>query len=260
METNRIVYEIPGMESITPRRDLVYKTADGEPLEADFYLPEKDAGRPHPVVIFIHGAVPKGVKAKGMAVFVSWGQLIAASGMAAVTFNHRAEWQNGFVEGSLAKAATDLADLIAFVHENAREFDLDPQRICLFSFSAGGPLLAAPIRTAPGYLRCIVSFYSFLDDPSPDPRDPGALSTVTALSQARGRTAPIFVAKAGHDMPLLNASIDRFVKEARCRGVTIEMMEHAKGHHGFDANDNDDESRAIIRRSVEFMKSHLERQ
>lgn len=258
MEMNRIIYEIPGMDRVTPRRDLVYKTADGATLCADLYLPS-NRGRPHPVVIFIHGAVPKGVKAKEMPPFISWGQLIAASGMAAVTFNHRAEWANGFVEGSLAKAATDLADLIAFVKKNAQEFNLDAARICLFAFSAGGPLLAAPIRTAPDYLRCIVSFYSFLETPSPDPSDPGALSPVIALTQARGSIPPMFVAKAGLDFPFLNAGIDKFVAEARSRGATIEMMEHANGHHGFDFADNDDQSRAIIRRAVEFMKSHLER-
>lgn len=256
----RIVYEVPGMEKISPRRDLVYKSADGEPLEADFYLPERDAGRPHPVVVFIHGAVPKGVKAKDMPPFVSWGQLIAASGMAAVTFNHRAEWANGFVPGSLARAAADLADLIAFVQKKAPEFNLDPQRICLFSFSAGGPLLATPIRTAPDYLRCIVSFYSFLETPSPDQSDPGALSPVIALTEARGRIAPIFVAKAGLDMPFINAAIDRFVSEAGSRGAAIEMMEHPNGRHAFDMLDDDETSRAIIRRSIEFMKSHLERQ
>src|SRR5690349_20658141 len=125
---NRIVYAVPAMETIALRRDLQYKIAEGEPLCADLYLPDNKAGA-HPVVIFIHGAVPKGVKAKDMAPFVSWGQLVAASGMAAVTFNHRAEWANGFVAGSLARAATDLADVISFVQTKAQEFHLEPQRI-----------------------------------------------------------------------------------------------------------------------------------
>jgi dienelactone hydrolase len=254
MELKRIVYQVPGMENIAAHRDLKYKAADGEALEADLYLPQSTG--PHPVVILIHGALPKGVKAKGMPPFVSWGQLIAASGMAAVAFNHRAEWGNGFVAGTLVKAAADLDDLIRFIRSKAGEFHLNAGRICLFAFSAGGPLLAGPIENAPAHLRCVVSFYGFLDNPSPDGADPNALK---ALTQSRVPLPPIFVAKAGLDMPFLNAGIDKFVAEARSRGVAIEMMEHPKGRHSFDMLDDDDTSRAIIRRAVEFMKEHLRR-
>src|SRR5260370_27162410 len=103
----RIVYSVPGMENILARKDLIYKNADGQSLTADVYLPAEDKRTSHPVVILIHGGVPPGGHPKDWGVFVSWGQLIGASGMAAGTFNHRLLWHNGFDASSLAAATQD---------------------------------------------------------------------------------------------------------------------------------------------------------
>ena len=113
MFEKRIVFSLPAMEGITPRANLIYKTAEDGPLLADLYLPPA-ATALSPVVIFIHGGVPDGIpsKPKDWGVFVSWGQLIAASQMAGVTFNHSMRWNNGFVPGSIEKATDDLAALI----------------------------------------------------------------------------------------------------------------------------------------------------
>src|SRR5258708_11899261 len=135
MFERRIVYSIPAMERITARANLVYKTADGKPLRADLYLPPA-ATAAAPMVIFIHGGLPEGIEAKDGGLFVSWGQLIAASQMAGVTFNHRMRWANGFVPASLGSAAEDLDDLIRFLHDNAKDLGVDAERICLLAFSA----------------------------------------------------------------------------------------------------------------------------
>jgi hypothetical protein len=121
MFEKRIVFSLPGMERIAPRANLVYKTDDGGALLADLYLAPASS-TPAPIVIFIHGDIPEGfpIKPKDGGVFVSWGQLMAASGVAGVTFNHRMRWNNGFVPGSIAKAADDLRDPIAAVVSRAR--------------------------------------------------------------------------------------------------------------------------------------------
>ncbi len=46
--------------------------------------------------------------------YQSWGEALAASGLAALAFNHRMRWNNGFVPGSIAAAEQDLADAIAW--------------------------------------------------------------------------------------------------------------------------------------------------
>jgi acetyl esterase/lipase len=130
MFEKRIVLALPGMERIAARANLIYRTADTGPLLADLYLPPT-ATVPSPIVIFIHGGIPDGLtpQPKDWGAFVSWGQLTAASGMAAVAFNHRMRWNNGFGPGSIEKAAGDLADLIQYLRDNASGLNIDPTRI-----------------------------------------------------------------------------------------------------------------------------------
>src|SRR5262249_47573415 len=132
MFEKRIVLSIPGIERLAARQNLIYKTVDDGPLHADLYLPPS-ATAPSPIVIFIHAGLPDGlpIKPKDGGAFVSWGQLMAASGMAGVTFNHRMRWNNGFVPGTTEKAADDLRDLIRYLRSNAAELRVDTDRIGL---------------------------------------------------------------------------------------------------------------------------------
>src|SRR5947208_16477121 len=78
----RVVFNVPGMDAVTVRRDVEYKTADGQPLHMDVYSPSGPT-RPRPAVVLIHGGpIPK-LGAKNMGVFVSYGELLAASGFVA---------------------------------------------------------------------------------------------------------------------------------------------------------------------------------
>jgi acetyl esterase/lipase len=54
MTRMRIVWSVPGMDAVVSRRDVVYKTGDGEPLRMDVYAPPGPP-RPRPAVILIHG-------------------------------------------------------------------------------------------------------------------------------------------------------------------------------------------------------------
>jgi len=159
----RIVLSVAGMDAVTSRRDLVYKTAEGEPLKMDVYAPAGPA-RARPAVLLVHGGpIPK-LGAKNMGVFQSYGELLAASGFVAVAFDHR------FLAPSrLADAGSDVADLIAHVRTNAVSLGIDPERIAIWAFSGGGPFLAAPLRERPVWLRAVLAFYAVLDLQQPPP-------------------------------------------------------------------------------------------
>ena len=256
MADERIVLSIPGMEQVARHKDLIYKTAGPETMKADLYLPAPTDRLP-PVVIFIHGAFPPGVLAKDHGHFVSWSQLIAASGMAAVMFNHRLRWAGSYVPESLPEAAQDLSDVVGFLRTNASRFKIDADRICPFAFSAGGPLLAAPLRERWAPVGCVVAFYANLGDPLSGSVDRDRFSALEGLLDGR-KPPPTFIAKAGKDvMPLINVSIDEFAKAALGLGSELRLDEHPEGVHGFDAFNDDDTSRQIIRNAIEFMKSHL---
>lgn len=257
MFEERIVFSVPGMERIAARANLIYKTAEDGPLYADLYLPPA-ATAPAPVVIFVHGGVPDGVGPKDWGVFISWGQLMAASGIAGVAFNHRMRFTTGFVPGTIEKAADDLRDLISYLRDNASQLNVDAHRICVAAFSAGGPTLAAPMLEAYPGVRCLVAIYAYLGDTTaPDAKDAARYSAIRALDARHDDVPPMLVAKAGKDSTLISDAIDAFIKRARELGTSIQVVTHPEGVHGFDIRNDDETSRAIIRQVVEFIGSHL---
>ena len=91
-------------------------------------------------------------------VFVSYGELAAASALVGVTLNHRLHAPTDF-----ERSQADVAAAIDYVREHAAELNVDADRIALWYFSGGGPLLSAVLRDRPSYVRCVLAFYAFLD-------------------------------------------------------------------------------------------------
>lgn len=259
----RIVYSVPAMTRVRVVKDLTYKRAAGAELKMDMYSPRGPGrGVRRPVVIFIHGGrVPPNLRTtpKDWGAYVSLGQLVAASGFVGVTFNHRFyTWE------SLPDSQSDLMDLIAYVRNNAESMGVDKDRIVLWANSAGGIFLSQPLRETQPYLRCIVAYYPELDLENQRKAAPASVTDETlreysAIHHLRNRdkgVPPIFIARAGLDNANLNAGIDRFVQLALSKNLSIDVVNHATGHHGFDIEDDNERSREILIRTIEFIKAH----
>jgi acetyl esterase/lipase len=82
-------------------------------------------------------------------------------------------------------------------------------------------------------------------------------SVLGALNARSGAVPPMFIASAGKDLPLMNDSIDTFVRRARELRTSIQFTTHPEGVHGFDIQNDDDTSRMIIRQVVEFVGRYL---
>jgi hypothetical protein len=66
------------------------------------------------------------------------------------------------------------------------------------------------------------------------------------------------VIRAGRDqIPGVNDSIGRFMREAILRNITIDFANHPEGVHGFDNQSENPRAIEIIRRMIEFLKTHL---
>ena len=110
-----VVHRVPGMDDVVVRRDLPYASPGGTALTLDVYRAVgAEAGPPLPVVLLIHGGPVPRVGAKNMGVFTSYGRLLAASGFAAVAFDHRF-----LAPERLAEAAGDVAAAEAYVRGHA---------------------------------------------------------------------------------------------------------------------------------------------
>jgi len=256
----RIVYSVPEMTRVKVAKNQIYKRASSEELKMDVYsLPGKQR---RPAVIFIHGGrIPRNLLTtpKDWGAYVSLGQLVAASGFVGVTFNHRFyAWE------SLADSQSDVMDLISYVRDNAESLGVDKDRIILWALSAGGIFLSQPLQQSPPYIRSIVAYYSELDLQNQRKAAPASVtdetlrefSPVHHLGNKERNVPPIFIARAGLDDKELNDGIDRFVQLALSRNLTVEVVNHATGHHAFDIEDNNDRSREIIKRTIEFIKTH----
>lgn len=257
----RIVYTVPGMERVKVSKNVTYKRVAGAELKMDVYSPFGLSRRTRrPAVIFIHGGrIPRNLLTtpKDWGAYISFGQLVAASGFVGVTFNHRFyAWE------SLNDSQSDLVDLIKHVRDHSGELGVDPNRIILWAVSAGGLFLSQTLRDRPSYIRGLVAYYAALDlkprrAPAPISEDTQReFSPVEHLSKHDKPLPPIFVARAGLDTPDLNAGLDKFVQVALSENATIDVVNHASGHHGFDVEDDNDRSREIIKKTIDFIKTH----
>ncbi|MEW6364928.1 MAG: hypothetical protein AB1714_09845 [Acidobacteriota bacterium] len=262
--SRQVVYRVPGMDKVQVKSDVTYKSADGVDLKMDIYTPGAvaDAAR-LPAVVFIHGGyLSPADRPKDWGGYTSYGRLMAASGMIGVTFNHR---YYGWDEKNLSQSVGDVSDAIAYVRGHADSLRVDPQRICLWAFSGGGPHLVVALREPLDYIRCVVSYYALLDAGQPV-RSPGRqalpdavaerYSPVRYVSEKNPHIPPIFIGRAGLDSVDINRSVDEFLARAFACGVTVELANHPAGQHAFDILDDDTRSREIIARTIDFLKSN----
>ena len=253
----RAVYTIPGMEQSARREDLVYRTTAAGPLTMDVYRPAEAAADARlPAVIFVAGYSDVGYekllgrKFKDMAMCVSWGQLVAASGMVAIAYTNR-------------EPVTDLDALIEHVRGNAPALGIDGNRLGVWACSGNVPLaLRALMGSA---MRCGALLYGFMLDLD------GATGVADAAQSFRftnpnagaslddlNDDVPLLIVRAGREQFAgLNDSIDRFFVNALARNRPITLVNHATGPHAFDLFDDRDTSRAVVKQILNFLRASL---
>jgi acetyl esterase/lipase len=279
----RVIYAIPTMEQARVRKNITYKTIEDTHLKLDVYYPA-DA-RPHiplPAVVLIHGDGPvkRLATIKDSGQYVSWGQLLAASGLIAITANHRSTEELRNVVG----VANDVDDLITYIRENSATLHIDSDMLCIWTCSAGTPFaLRTAINEVPPYIKAIVCYYGFTElkalyeemygahNPDNDPfhntpdssrplfteEDFAEFSATDLLLHRPAAIAPLFIARAGLDFATLNSALDNFIAEAIDQNCAITVMNHPTGRHGFDIRDANARSEEIIVASLEFIRTHL---
>jgi dienelactone hydrolase len=255
----RIVYTTPAMDAVIVRRDETYRTVDGRALTMDIYYPSSSpqAGA-WPAVIFVTGFPDAGAqrmlgrKFKEMGSFVSWAQLVAASGMAAITYENDAP-------------VDDVLAVLQYVREHAADLRLDGRRLGVWACSGHVPNALALLMHAPAAVKCAVFCYGYLLDFDGSSRVADAARQFGFVTPCAGRplsdlslAVPLFIARAGRDlMPRLNDTLDRFVAEALASDLPLNLVNYSGAPHAFDLMTDADGSRQIIRQILRFMKSGL---
>ncbi|MCA1565705.1 MAG: alpha/beta hydrolase [Acidobacteria bacterium] len=255
-----VVYRIHGINDVQVRRDVAYRTGDAETLTMDIYYPP-DAARAAqiPAVVTVAGFPDPGYEAKvgckfkEMGACVSWARLMAASGLAAITYTNR-------------EPAADLDDVLRYVREDAARLGIDESRIGLWASSGNVPLaLSALMREEHDGLKCAVLCYGIMLDLDGFTRVAEAAETWGFVNPCAGKSiaelredVPLFIVRAGRDqIPHLNETLDRFLMKALARNLPVTFVNHAAAPHAFDLFHDSETSREIIRQILAFMRFHL---
>jgi len=128
--------------------DIVIAEIDGNPVLLDLILPESD--KPTPVIIHIHGGGWVGGDHKSHR----FQEDLMMRGWALADLGYRLSGQAPFPD-----KLEDCHTAVRFLRANAAKYNLDPERIGVFGFSAGGHLAAllgatenvAEFQTTGGY-------------------------------------------------------------------------------------------------------------
>lgn len=260
MTKKTVIYTLPGMDAVTVRSDVAYRTTPAGALTIDLYHPADFApGQRRPAVVFVSGYPDPGFEAvlgcklKDMGAYVSWARLVAASGLVAVTYTNR-------------EPVADLDALLGYLGQHAESLGIDASRIGLWAASGNVPAALSVLMRNPGVsFQCAALCYGYMLDLD------GATSVAEAAARfgfanpCAGKSAgdlppalPLFLVRSGRDeMPGLNAAIDRFVAAALARNLPVTLANHATAPHAFDLLDDSDTARELIGWILAFLRFHL---
>jgi acetyl esterase/lipase len=225
------------------RADVAVERHDYLPgLAFELYRPASTS--PAPAVVFVSGLPDPGVvqlfgkPLKDWASYQGWARLVAASGLAAITYANR--------------TPDDVGALVHHLRAHAGALRLDPDRLAVWACSGNAPTALALL--ARERLAAAALLYGYLLD----------LDGSTIVADAARRMyfaappvaladlprVPILVVRADRDTtPGLNETIDRFVARAE---LPLTLRTH-DGPHAFDLLDDTDATRAVIDEVVAFL-------
>ena len=255
-----VLYTIPGVETVTVRRDEPYRMTESGPLTLDVYSPPDAApGARLPAVLIVYGysdaGFPNvfGMKFKDVGFTVSWAKLIAASGMVAILYSNR-------------EPVEDLESVLEYVRAHAASLGIDESRIGLWAGSGNVPLavwlLMQRERT---YVKCAVLCNGFMLDLHGATAVADMQKTFRFANPGAGKSVddvrddvPLLIVRSGRDQFAgINGSIDGFISAALQRNLPIRLVNHADAPHAFDLFHDGDATREIIREILRFMQVHL---
>lgn len=170
-------------EGVIFRPDIAYREGN-EAWKLDFYMPQELGESPRPGLVFIHGggfrAGDKRYRVRGLTPLDWFLTLLgeyAQAGYVVISINYRLSG-----EAQFPAPVEDVKTAIRWFRAHAQEFNVDPERIGAFGFSAGAQLAVLAALAGPE---------SGLEGDGPYRNQSSALQAVVAgalRTDSRGRT------------------------------------------------------------------------
>jgi acetyl esterase/lipase len=238
-----------------------YKTVGSTSLDAHIFpVASARPGAKNPAFLFFHG----GGWAAGMP---EWGygacRRLAAKGIVGISFEYRLRWRHGTTP---IESVADAKSAVRWTRLHAAELGIDPARIVVAGFSAGGHLAAAtaiiPGYDEPGEDTSVSSVPAamVLSSAAVDVAEPGWFSEclagrgdARALSPAqhiRSGLPPAIMFHGIKDELADFAKVEAFCNNMRAAGNRCELITFKGGHFREPA-----EWALIDQRTDEFLQS-----
>lgn len=261
---------------------ITYKDTPAGPQLLDAYLPA-EAG-PHPLVVMIHGGAWSGGGRYQMGLS-RWAGYLASGGLTVVSIDYRLAPETRY-----PKPFEDCLDAVDWAIAHAEDLGCDPDRLGLWGDSAGGhlALLLAASQTNAAFggprmrsrhaPRAVVAWYPPTDLPNlhraaqkgstpaivqdfvgGDPEcDPDRWQEASPLHQVHTDMPPVLLLQGTRDFLVPYTQTVRFAERLGEIGVEHEFHLVQGALHGFDRIAPDDEATALIERSRDFLRQHLQ--
>jgi hypothetical protein len=249
----RIIRDLESMRRVEVTRDVKYH----DDLKLDVYHSGRSSAALPTAVLIVAGyrdvGVPMtlGCNWREMEFVISLAQLLAVSGMAAVTY-------------STSAPADDAGRVADFIARNGAELRVNANRLGIWASSGNVPVALGFLMEKRPVVRAAVLSNGYAFDAVGLTAVADASATYRFVNATAGRSVgdlpadvPMLVVRCGQDDPGLNATLDRFVGDAVKANLPIELVNHPTAPHGFEINVDTPLSHYILDGMLSFMRFHL---
>jgi len=253
MTLKRIIRDLESMRRVEVTRDVKYY----DDLKLDVYHPGRSSAALPTAVLIVAGyrdvGVPMtlGCNWREMEFVISLAQLLAVSGMTAVTY-------------STSAPADDAGRVADFIARNGAELRIDANRLGIWASSGNVPAALGFLMEKRPVVRAAVLSNGYAFDAAGITAVAEASATYRFVNATAGRSVgdlpadvPMLVVRCGQDDPGLNATLDRFVGDAIKANLPIELVNHPTAPHAFEINVDTPLSHHILDGMLSFMRFHL---
>jgi dienelactone hydrolase len=222
-----IVAEMPGMQYVTVKRDIIFKSG----LKMDVYDPVGMTADRIPAIIIINGQSTDAAfmaSMRQMRFSTTFAEALAVrSGRIVVVPDIRKEGDGD--------PANDLHDLMKYLRVHNTDLQIDPTQMGIVSRSAG---FSYALRSISPMIKAFALWYGNLGDP--------------AVQSILKKDTPMLVVTAEHDFWYDAAATQKFIDATGAQHIHLPDCDHA-----FEVIDDLDQSRDAFVKTATFLRDHL---
>jgi len=227
-----VVLEHPAMKDVIVKEDVTYLNDDKGSLKLDIYLPPGiQAKEKRPTIIFLNGIGenPGQPRVKNWGIYKEWPRLMAANGFIGIS-----------MESDRSRIQESFLGLFKFLSEQGSAFHIDANKLGIYAASANVTQSAIYLMKEEAFkgIKAAVLYYGGTPQ-GPYRKDLPVLFVISEGDVARNGYGSLWNEVLKNNAPW-----------------TIKMATGLP--HAFDAFEDTDEARKVVKETISFWKDHLE--